>query len=658
MSIDNPEIIGFDLGHGESALQHTRLKAIGRPDAVVINNASTIIAAVGRTRDGTVLIGRQVFERTSSDNQVVESYVGFKHPGLDRHPFAGKATRLFVQGVVEALRGGKGQEKMFPDLNDVLFFVGRPSGWNPAVNHEYEALLTEAGLKNVVVIPESRAAFMNAREKKDLEPQQLAMRVLLIDMGSSTTDFTWSDNFNERPFDFGMNELGGGLFDKLIFERSLATMDNPDIVERYFYAHSAKQVEAELKCRQAKEQYFTSPIAGKGAKVEDSVRLEIEQDAGKTEKRYLEIEVDDKLMESLWSAPLPELDNKSWITAFRDYLEECKQEKGEPDFVYLTGGAARMRFVPGIVAQVFPKATCRMDKNPDVAIASGLAWFGQAYLKSNRFQNDVDELVEGGRVLTLVREKVPLLYQQLANTLGKHIVYDIVRPSLISWRDGHIATLGKAEIKANKDAATWMGSPAANTMAAEVVKEWFKDIRSGIHVLSDPICYKYGLPTSALDLDPNMRFTTQAPGRNDLLTGGMLDDLDAIAGLLSLVVATVTGVLLGGGGTAILHLPIVGQIIAGVIAFIALAIGWDKAKKKAQDFVKDTDFLLPLRWVISVKKIDDKLSEASRDIATELKNKMMEADKVAKEGESLPEKIAAEVQAGLRQRADDQILRF
>jgi hypothetical protein len=105
-----------------------------------------------------------------------------------------------------------------------------------------------------------------------------------------------------------------------------------------------------------------------------------------------------------------------------------------------------------------------------------------------------------------------------------------------------------------------------------------------------------------------------------------------------------------------MHLPLFGQIIAGVIAFIALAIGWDESKQMAEDFVKDTNF--PLRWVVSVKRIDDKLSEASYNMVTELKNKMTEADKTAKKRESLPEKIATELEAGLRQRADDQILRF
>lgn len=653
MSIDNPEIVGFDLGHGESALQHTRLMAIGEPKPLEVNSASTIITMVGRTSDDMILIGREVIERRS-DGKVVESHLRFKHPDLDRHPFAGRATRLFVRGVVEALR----QLKMFADLDKVLFFVGCPSGWKPAVQNEYKALLEQSGLKNVVVIPESRAAFMNAREKKDLTADQLAMRVLLIDIGSSTTDFTWSEKLNEHPIVFGMNELGAGLFDKLIFERSLATLDEPDIVERYFYAHPAKRAEADLKCRQAKEQYFTSSIAGKGAKVEDSVRLEIEQDSGKIEKRYFEIDVDDKLMASLISEPLPDLDNKSWIATFRDYLEKCRKHKaGEPDFVYATGGAARMSFIRGVVEQVFPNAKYKMDKNPELAIASGLASFGQAYLKSQRFHADVDELVKRGAIVALIREKVSLLYEQLANTLGKFITYNIVRPSLISWRDGHIATLGKAETKAKDDAATWMGSAEVKTMAAEVVREWFKDIRADVHMLSDPICAKYGLDTSALDLDPNMRFTTQAPG-TDALTSGMLDDLDAIAALLGLIVATVTGVLLGGGNIALLQLPLVGQIIAGVIAFLALAIGWDEAKKKVQDFVKDRNIPVPLRWVISVEQIDDKLSEASRDIATELKNKMMETDKVAKKGESLPEKIAAEMEAGLRQRADDQVLRF
>lgn len=252
-------------------------------------------------------------------------------------------------------------------------------------------------------------------------------------------------------------------------------------------------------------------------------------------------------MESLYSEPLPELDNKSWIAAFRNYLEVWRKKMaGEPDFVYATGGAARMSFIGGVVKQVFPKAEYIMDKNPELAIALGLASFGQAYLKSQRFHADVDELVKRGAVFALICEKVPLLYEQLANTLGKFITYNIVRPSLISWRDGHIATLGKAETTAKDDADTWMRSAEVKTMAAEVVKEWFKNIRADVHMLSDPICRKYGLSTSALDLDPNMRFTTQAPGSADPLTGGMLDGLDAIATLLSLVVATVTGVLLGG----------------------------------------------------------------------------------------------------------------
>jgi hypothetical protein len=80
VSIDNPEIIGFDLGHGESALQHTRLKTIGAPQPVTINNASTIFTMVARTSDNTVLIGRQVFERPRSDSKVVESYLRFTDP--------------------------------------------------------------------------------------------------------------------------------------------------------------------------------------------------------------------------------------------------------------------------------------------------------------------------------------------------------------------------------------------------------------------------------------------------------------------------------------------------------------------------------------------------------------------------------------------------
>ena len=51
---------------------------------------------------------------------------------------------------------------------EAFFFVGHPSGWSPIVVEAYKTVLFNSGLHNIEVIPESRAAFIHARESGEL----------------------------------------------------------------------------------------------------------------------------------------------------------------------------------------------------------------------------------------------------------------------------------------------------------------------------------------------------------------------------------------------------------------------------------------------------------------------------------------------------------
>jgi molecular chaperone DnaK (HSP70) len=70
--------------------------------------------------------------------------------------------------------------------------VGAPSGWSSAVCSKYEDLLRSAGLSQVEVKPESRGALLFARDSGEvvMENGQFRGKILIVDIGSSTTDYT------------------------------------------------------------------------------------------------------------------------------------------------------------------------------------------------------------------------------------------------------------------------------------------------------------------------------------------------------------------------------------------------------------------------------------------------------------------------------------
>ena len=128
-----------------------------------------------------------------------------------------------------------------------------------------------------------------------------------------------------------------------------------------------------------KHEYFNYH-ADKGSEVHNIIRL----DKG----LLLEIAINDTLMAELLKRPIPSLVNLPWGVAFQRRLENARDEKkAAPDFIIVTGGAARMGFLLELVARVFPKAKVVRGKEPEFAIATGLAWFdGRTYCRASSSQ--------------------------------------------------------------------------------------------------------------------------------------------------------------------------------------------------------------------------------------------------------------------------------
>ena len=184
----------------------------------------------------------------------------FKSPNLD-DPEIRTPLQLFVQKIVTLWL----DDKYIKGGNDSLFVVGCPSGWNDQTRAAYTALLCDAGMKQVKVERESRGAFLAARESGQVsasgEPRQVSVdtlsgSVLIVDMGSSTTDFTHIANLEEKPEDFGSNVLGAGIIDRIIFKRWRSAQDNAADTTTMFKEFPYLEAVCLLHCRKLKEKYF------------------------------------------------------------------------------------------------------------------------------------------------------------------------------------------------------------------------------------------------------------------------------------------------------------------------------------------------------------------------------------------------------------------
>ena len=172
---------------------------------------------------------------------------------------------------------------------------------------------------------------------------------------------------------------------------------------------------------------------------------------------------------------------------------------------------------------------------------------------------------------------------------------------MIAWRDGRLQTLRQMEQQIDGKLAAFATGVEVRQRVAEAAKAWFDDLRPAIHKLTDPICHEFALPTQTLDITPDTHFSTTPHDASALGEIG-LDDLGTV---ISAVIATVIGMILGGGGIALLHLSLIGQIGAGLIAFRVLYLG----KDTVIDAAKDINFFAPLRLIISDARIDAKLDQ-------------------------------------------------
>lgn len=363
--------IGIDIGDGETAVAYLTEDAVA-PQMVNLGYPNySILSAVGKDASGRLAIGDNAMLNAGGTGQTVR----FKSRFLTDEQ-AKEDILHFAQGLAQALQEHSGL--MSPQAERRLI-VGCPTGaeWTEERRREYAEIIGQALPVQPVPVGESRAAFLYTRYGGDANiPQKLLNQtVLVIDMGSSTTDLAYIIEGREQHVDvFGSAHLGGGLLDSALLDACVARSDKRAEIEDLFRRVPSVRHRCEVTARRIKEEYFSAQ--GQGKPFSGSAFQILYY--GKTRADYtrLDISADDRAMEALLSGKIKALGNASYQDSVRDLLKNARQvtKKQPPDLVILTGGASKMRFFQQAVQTAFPNAIMACCDKPEYSIARGLAF--------------------------------------------------------------------------------------------------------------------------------------------------------------------------------------------------------------------------------------------------------------------------------------------
>lgn len=590
------EIIGFDFGHGETAVCRLDTNTRGElmPDPLLLGDsqskAGPIVTAVAEIEwDGgrRVLVGQDAL--AAPDASRVR--VAFKSDN-----FSSDDTRVPVQQFVGRIAQHILESRVLQDPDAARFVFGAPSGWSKRAHEEFRRVVSHVlPSTDVRVVPESRAAFAYAAHAKeiDFDTAHTTKAILLVDLGSSTIDITTVDALNEAPIDIG-EPLGAGRIERLILRRMLEA-DTNIALRAQLEADSTQMARCEAECRKAKEEYYDA-ISANGTLLAPIVRPRPIPGGG-----YFVVELDEETMRAVEATPIEEFDGASWFQRLEQVLRNAHgiiaARNASPEIVLLTGGASRMPLVREVAMKVFGADVVRQGTEPGLAIARGLAIVGNIDRRVEAFQKDVDRFVRD--VLPeLVKSRTDDFADRIAAALTEGMTERLVVPEIRRWVVNEHKTLNETSAAVERALAGWLQTAECEERLGKVTVEWFNEVSRDVRRQTESICERHGMPKGTLT-PPAIKFDDGVQ-----LGGGAIDLLDDeslenfIVGV-SVLVAGVVATVAFGGGVAMIATTGVGTVfVAAVMVFLAVAVGMDNAKAKAQEWAQSANIPPGVRRLI------------------------------------------------------------
>ena len=551
---------GFDLGDAESAVTRLVKGEDESPRVIPVQEALSFITAYAMKKDGQLLIG----EGACYDPEVLVRKLRFKSRFL-----TDSASKSDIKGFAT---GVLGELLLSGDLargDDQCFYIGCPAGWDKAAREEYRGIFESAGYPPLKIVSESRAALVSACRSKHLQVGYdiLSRPVLVVDVGSSTTDFAYIMSGKEVELKTGGEvALGGGVMDEILLEEAVAASPDPEKLRSIFRENEAWRTYCDFAARRLKEKYYSDVDSWRTEPLTQTVSIRTQRIPAK-----LKLTIDPQIADKLLNKKVERLGGRSFRSVFTESLKQVRQSIADrqPELVFMTGGVSKMRELRDWCREVFPEAVVICGSEPEFSVAKGLAECGLIDDQLRDFKADIARLIESTAVEDIVEAHIDELYRSTVETIVDPILEQVAIPVVDRWRDGSIERLEEIDGILKQEIDAFLHSDGGRELMAKTVASWLKKVSCGLEEYTMPICVRHNVPFTALNL-------TSYLSLSDIDIHVEAKDLFAIeeiTWLIDAIVSVVVGLVCGGGGLALIASGVQGILIGFVISALVLALG-------------------------------------------------------------------------------------
>ena len=591
---------GFDLGDAESAIARLEEKDKKAPEIIRIKDAQSFITAYARLVDGELLIGESACYNTNA----VHRSVRFKSRFLT-DPETEKDVRMFAAGVLSELYSDGELTKG----EDCCFYIGCPAGWKKNERERYRSIFEQCGYPPVRIVSESRAALISACQSKHLQVGYdiLSKPVLVVDIGSSTTDFAYICAGHEVELQTaGEVSLGGGVMDEILLERSVRNSKDEKRIRRIFEESPAWKSYCDFAARKLKEKYFSDEDYWKLNDCSRTIQILYDEPVSLT------LSINAETADELLIRGARQLGGRSFRDVFCDSLKEVRGKiQGDmPELLFLTGGVSKLRDIKDWCAGVFPEAVVIAGPEPEFSVARGLAFGGQIDARLRDFRKEVSDLTESSTVEKIVGNHIDELYHKIVDAIVEPLLKEAALPVFTRWRSGAIRKLSDIDEIMKKEIELWLHSDKAQEILARPVSEWLKPVAYDIEEHVMPICVKYDVPYHAMSLTSYLSLSDI----NIKIDAKDVFAVKEITWLINAIISIIVGLICGGSGIALISSGISGIAAGAVISLLILLLG----KEKMQKALMDMDIPVAVRKLTPASHLENRTEKLSADIKANL----------------------------------------
>lgn len=260
LTTDIKYAVGIDFGHGETSFSYYNITwgkdIAGQTDTItptiqLLNGDKTIpsIYVYDRSKDA-IYIG----DEAADIYNIVGDHDNFVYKASFKKPISlmsDEEKSLFIKYMarvkIDLLKCCPKLQDEDPTNNiksNYIVVIAKPSGWSTNEDIAYLNLAKAAGLSAIGIWPESRASIMRFISKNDgrqannnqnlsvIDINKIHEGCILMDIGSSTTDFSYINKHKNYPIDDNGNDCGGQIIDELLLQYVLSLQCNEE-VRRY-----------------------------------------------------------------------------------------------------------------------------------------------------------------------------------------------------------------------------------------------------------------------------------------------------------------------------------------------------------------------------------------------------------------------------------------